>query len=101
MADKIVAEIGKSRFVVADLTGRSECGAPGGVYYEAGYAHALKKKVIYTVHQDRKNTVHFDVNHLNRIEWKDVPDLRKQLQELILEVFKRGPRNPTTDRVVD
>ncbi len=35
VADKIVAEIGKSRFVVADLTGRAESGAPGGVYYEA------------------------------------------------------------------
>ncbi len=80
---------------------RRSTGAPGGVYYEAGYAHALDIPVIYTVRQDRKDTVHFDVNHLNRIEWKDVPDLRKQLQELIVEVFERGPRDPATDRVVD
>ena len=110
VTDEILAEIRQSRFVVADFTGCEECtacdkcttiGARGGVYFEAGFAHALEKKVIYTVRQDRKDTVHFDVNHLNRIEWKNPQDLREQLQELIEEVLGRGPGAPPTNRTVD
>jgi hypothetical protein len=109
VTDEILAEIRQSRFVVADFTGCEECtacekcktiGVRGGVYFEAGYAHALNKNVIYTVRQDRKDTVHFDVNHLNRIEWKNPQDLRKQLQELIEEVLGRGPGTPPTNQVV-
>ena len=110
VADEILAEIRKSQFVVADVTGCKECtvceqcektGAPGGVYFEAGFAHALDIPVIYTCRKDRKNTVHFDVTHLYRIEWKDPQDLQEQLQELIEEALGRGPSVPPTDRAVD
>ena len=35
--DKIIAEIRRSRFIVADFT-HGEKGARGGVYFEAGFA---------------------------------------------------------------
>ncbi len=38
--DEIIAEIRRSRFVVADFT-QGDDGARGGVYYEAGFAHGL------------------------------------------------------------
>ena len=38
--DAIIAEIRRSRFLVADFTHGNE-GARGGVYYEAGFAHGL------------------------------------------------------------
>ena len=38
--DEIVAEIRRSRFIVADFT-QGDGGARGGVYYEAGLAHGL------------------------------------------------------------
>lgn len=110
VTDEILADIRQSRFVVADFTGCEECtacdkcktiGAWGDVYFEAGFAHALDIPVIYTVRQDRKDTVHFDVSHLNRIEWEDPQDLRKQLQELIEEVLGRGPSALPTERAVD
>ncbi len=41
VTDEIVAEIRKSRFVVADFTASKKSGARGGVYYEAGFAHGL------------------------------------------------------------
>ncbi len=44
--DKIVAEIRRSRFLVADFT-HGDAGARGGVYYEAGFAHGLKIPVIF------------------------------------------------------
>jgi len=101
VADEILAEIRKSKFVVADLTGRPECGAPGGVYYEAGFAHALDIPVTYTCHKDRKDTVHFDVNHLYRIEWENPKDLKTKLQQLIEEVLDHGPlSSPNGDQEV-
>ena len=46
--DEIVAEIRRSRFVVADFT-HGDTGARGGVYYEAGFAHGLDSHVIFTL----------------------------------------------------
>ena len=43
--DKIIAEIRRSRFVVADFT-HGEDGVRGGVYYEAGFAQGLNLQVI-------------------------------------------------------
>jgi hypothetical protein len=74
ICDEIVAEIRKSRFVVADFTaglckkcpdcGESEtCRAKarqrGGVYFEAGFALGLGIPVIWTVRKDQMEQVHF------------------------------------------
>lgn len=84
VTDKIIAEIKRSRFVVADLTGYR-----GGVYYEAGYGLGLGKEVILTCHKDWYNgdngkpKVHFDVNHLNTIVWSTPEELKERLIERI------------------
>ncbi len=39
----------------------------------------------------RTKAVHFDINHLNRIEWEMPEDLREQLKNSILAVLDRGP----------
>lgn len=72
--DEMIAQIRKSKFMVADLTGYR-----GGVYYEAGFAEGLGLPVIYTCQKQwlegvpDKNIekVHFDINHKNIIIWED------------------------------
>ena len=100
VVDEILAEIRKSKFVVADLTSCGECtacdkcehiGARGGVYFEAGFALGLGKPVFLTCHKDRTKAVHFDIDHLNRIEWETPEDLREKLKNSILAVLDRGP----------
>ena len=91
--DEIIAQIRRSRFMVCDLTGYR-----GGVYFEAGFAYGLGMPVFYTCRKDwcdedklmddagkiveflkdsngrsvqvRKEGVHFDLAHRNRIEWE-------------------------------
>lgn len=91
--DEIIAQIRRSKFMVCDLTGYR-----GGVYFEAGLAYGLGMPVIYTCRKDwcdedqlmddagkiveylkdsngrpiqvRKEGVHFDLAHRNRIEWE-------------------------------
>ena len=96
--DEILAEIRKSRFVVADFTTSKKAGARGGVYYEAGFAQGLGIDVIYTCRKDRMEAVHFDTNHFNHITWKKPKDLRTQLQHRIEAVLGRGPLNPPTEQ---
>ncbi|MDP8200812.1 MAG: hypothetical protein P9M11_01570 [Candidatus Tenebribacter burtonii] len=72
--DEIIAEIRSSRFVVADFTGNR-----GGVYYEAGFANGLNIPVIHMCKQDELQSVHFDVNHRNIIDWESEDDLYKRL----------------------
>lgn len=88
--DEIVAEIRRSRFLVADFT----CGvvqdgekttaiARGGVYYEAGFAQGLGLPVIWSVREDQIGLVHFDTRQFNHITWKDAADFGKRLQNRI------------------
>ncbi|UWU80721.1 hypothetical protein N2603_20320 [Bradyrhizobium huanghuaihaiense] len=57
--DEIIAEIRRSKFVVADFTCEKEK-VRGGVYYEAGFAGGLGIPVIWTVAKDSLGDVHFD-----------------------------------------
>jgi nucleoside 2-deoxyribosyltransferase/DNA-directed RNA polymerase subunit RPC12/RpoP len=82
--DLIIAEIQRSRFLIADLTGHR-----GGVYFEAGYALGRGIPVIWTCrknHFDNKENgqhVHFDINHYNFILWETEEELRKRLYQRI------------------
>ena len=89
--DEIVAEIRRSRFVVADFTTGRKAGARGGVYYEAGFAQGLGIDVIHTCRKDRMKDVHFDTNHINHLTWKTPKELRTKLQNRIEAVLGRGP----------
>ena len=91
--DAIIAQIRRSRFVVADFTHGKTGGARGSVYYEAGFAHGLSLPVIFTCHKEMMGKVHFDVNHFNHILWENenLEDLRKQLTDRILAAIGQGP----------
>ena len=88
--DEIVAEIRRSRFVVADFT-QGDDGARGGVYYEAGFAQGLGMPVVFTCRRDSLKKVHFDTNHYNHIDWSTPDELRERLRNRILAVIGEGP----------
>ena len=89
--DEIIAEIRRSRFVVADFT-HGESGARGGVYYEAGFAHGLGIEVIFTCREDKSEEVHFDVRQYNQIVWKSVDELKSKLRNRIVATLGEGPK---------
>lgn len=88
--DEIIAEIKRSRFVVADFT-QGEDGTRGGVYYEAGFAHGLDIPVIFTCHKDVIDEVHFDTRQYNHIVWEKPEGLRKDLIRRIVATIGDGP----------
>jgi hypothetical protein len=87
--DLIIAEIRRSAFTVADLTNHR-----GGVYYEAGFAHGLGQRVIFTCRADSLTEAHFDIRQYNTIKWESAEDLKRSLQNRILAVFGAGPDKP-------
>ena len=96
--DMIIANIRRAKFVIADLfcfpgekmtsaiykkqDGTAEIRdiVCAGVYFEAGYATALEKPIIYLVNKNQ--TPHFDVNHIPYITWDEaaLDDLEAQLK---------------------
>ena len=72
--DKIIAEIRTCQFMVADFTGQK-----AGVYFEAGFAKGLGRRVIWTCREDDFENVHFDIAQFSHIIWKDPRDLRTRL----------------------
>ena len=76
--DEIIAEIRRSRFVVADFTHGND-GVRGSVYYEAGFAYGLDIPVI---HLNREGSVlAFDTRQYAHIMWEDTEDLCKTIAE--------------------
>lgn len=74
--NEMKALIRRSKFIVCDLTNNSR-----GAYYEAGFAHGLKKPVLFLCEtgffDDKGNEltqdgggVHFDTNHYPFIKWE-------------------------------
>ncbi len=88
--DEIIAEIRRSRFIVADFT-QGEDGARGGVYYEAGFAHGLDIPVVFTCNKDSIDDVHFDTSYYNHILWRSPEELRDRLENRIAAVIGDGP----------
>jgi hypothetical protein len=98
ICDEIVAEIRRSRFVVADFTAGccrecSDCErkttcrdmvrSRGGVYFEAGFARGLEIPVIWTVSKAQIEQVHFDVRQYNFIVYETPEDLTGRLRSRI------------------
>lgn len=73
--DRILAEIRRARFVVADVTG-----ARPSVYYEAGFADGLGTPVIWTCDEAKKDEMAFDTRQNGHILWKTSEDLGAQLE---------------------
>lgn len=79
ICDEIIAEIRRSKFLIADFTGQR-----GGVYFEAGFAYGLGLPVIWTCKKDDVSNLHFDINHYNFILWEKSEDLCTNLCNRIL-----------------
>jgi hypothetical protein len=88
--DEIIAEIRRSRFLVADFT-QGDTGARGGVYYEAGFAHGLNIPVIFTCSTDAIDKVHFDTRQYNHITWATPDELNERLAKRISATLGDGP----------
>ena len=91
--DEIIAEIRRSRFLVADFT-QGDDGARGGVYYEAGFALGLGLDFIYTCRNDKVGKLAFDTRQYNHILWETPQDLRAQLRNRIEARIGKGPIAP-------
>lgn len=87
--DRIIAEIRRSAFLVADFSGHR-----GGVYYEAGFAHGLGLRIIFTCREKDLPDLHFDIRQYNTIVWTIPEDMVAPLQNRILAVFGAGPARP-------
>ena len=88
--DAIIAEIRRSRFLVADFTHGND-GARGGVYYEAGFAHGLGIPAIFTCRSDAVGLAHFDTRQYAHIGWSSTSELREKLRDRILARIGVGP----------
>ena len=86
--DEIIAEIPRSRFVVADFS-HDDGGVRGSVYYEAGFAHGLGIPVIYLCRKG--SDLAFDTNHYPHIIWETPEELRAQLANRIWALIGQGP----------
>ena len=81
ICDKIIAEIKRSRFLIADVTGHRQA-----VYFEAGYAMAMGLPVIWTCKNDNEHTDKccFDTRQYPHVFWKDADDLKNRLKNKIM-----------------
>lgn len=85
ITDRIIADIKRARFVVAELSYNNR-----GVYYEAGFARGLGIPVIHVVREGhvagedcQGKKLHFDIAQIPYIEWKDPAQLQQALQDRI------------------
>ncbi|MCH7772703.1 MAG: hypothetical protein IIA49_17085, partial [Bacteroidetes bacterium] len=89
--DEIIANIRKSKFIIADFTYNSP-----GVYYETGYARGLNIPVINLCNKEcfesEENKVHFDTNHYQFLlwEWDKGEDLSNRLKTKIEATIGKG-----------
>jgi hypothetical protein len=88
ISDEMIAEIRKSRFLVADYTEQRQ-----SVYFEAGYAMALPIPVIQTCRDIEIGKLHFDIRHINTLPWNKPRDLVDALPKRIIVVVGTGPEN--------
>lgn len=72
ICDQILAEIRKAECVVVDVTGNRP-----NVHFEAGFAVALNKTVVWTAQEGTE--FHFDSRQYPHLIWRDAANLRSQL----------------------
>lgn len=78
--NKIITEILKSRYIIADLT---DCNP--NVFYELGIAHSFKEASNIIILKQQNSKVPFDITHLTYIEYD--PNNIKHLTSAILKVI--------------
>lgn len=88
--DQIIAEIRRSKFLIADFTCEKEK-VRGGVYFEAGFAMGLGIPVIRTCSSASINDLHFDTRQYNHIVWDTPETLHELLKARVGAVIGDGP----------
>lgn len=80
---QILEGISSSEIVLADLTGeRPNC------YYEAGFAHAIGKELIFSIKSE--SPIHFDLASYRFITWRTEADYRRKLTERLESLTSKG-----------
>lgn len=89
ISQKVIDEIRTSEFLFADLTG----GRPN-VYYEVGFAHALRKRVI--LFRKSGTDIHFDLAGYNCPEYENLRDLKAKLTKRLEYVTNKAQARDET-----
>ena len=72
ISQQILENIARSEIVLAELSGeRPNC------YYEAGFAHALGREIIFSI--KKGDDIHFDLAGYRFITWKTEAEFRRNL----------------------
>lgn len=87
ITETIIKAIQTSEFLIADLTGERP-----SVYYEIGYAHALKKRVILI--RDKGTKIHFDLAAYNCPEYENIRELTRLLTKRLEQLTNKKLPNP-------
>jgi hypothetical protein len=83
ITNQIIENISKSRIILADLSKkRPNC------YYEAGFAQALRKKIIFSIRKDE--SIHFDLSHYRFIKWKTEAEFRRELRKRLSSIKEKA-----------
>lgn len=82
ITEEIIEKIKESEFLYADLTG-----ARPSVYYEVGFAHAIRKRVLLYRRSGEK--IHFDLAGYNCPEYTNLSDLEKKLKKRLSYITGR------------
>ena len=83
IADQVLDNISRSEIVLAELSGeRPNC------YYEAGFAHALGKKMVFCTR--RGEEIHFDLKGYRFIQWRTEEELRQELRKFLESYTSQG-----------
>jgi hypothetical protein len=94
--DEILAEIRRSKFLVADLTDQRQ-----SVYLEVGFAMGLQMPVVRTCREDglREKKLAFDQATYYCVPWKigKESELAKPLSDQIVAKAGLGPLTPAED----
>jgi nucleoside 2-deoxyribosyltransferase len=85
ITDKVLEHIASAEFIIADLTYERQ-----NVYYEIGYAHALRKRPILV--RKAGTTLHFDLSVHNAPEYRNNTDLRAILLKRFEAILGRPPK---------
>ena len=86
ITDKIMEKIRASEFLFADLSGERP-----SVYYEIGFAHALRRRVI--MYRSKGTNLHFDLAAYNCPEYSNLTDLKSKLIARLSSMTNKNPKN--------
>jgi len=76
ICEQILTEVHSAEFVIADFTYQR-----AGVYFEAGYALALGKTLIWSCRDDDVKNLHFDTRQYPHILWANPDDLSVRVEQ--------------------